>query len=101
VFQFKTFGYCHNGLVLQEYCCCKTLPGYKECGRRRSFVRSWRRANETQTFVDGIRVAQPYGATSNNLPTHGRFSPFCLVESLFYRRVIQLNMVKPYLVCYF
>ncbi len=33
-------------------------------------------ANETQTFVDGIRVAQPYGATTNNLPTRGRFSPF-------------------------
>jgi membrane-bound inhibitor of C-type lysozyme len=33
-------------------------------------------ADETQTFVDGIRVAQPYGATTNNLPTRGRFSPF-------------------------
>lgn len=41
----------------------------------RLFVRGGE-ANETQTFVDGIRVAQPYGATTNNLPTRGRFSPF-------------------------
>jgi hypothetical protein len=33
-------------------------------------------ADETQTFIDGIRVAQPYGATTDNLPTRGRFSPF-------------------------
>jgi hypothetical protein len=47
-----------------------------------------------QTFVDGIRVAQPYGATSNNSPTRGRFSPFFLFSGIaFLRRVIQLNMV--------
>jgi hypothetical protein len=35
-----------------------------------------------QTFVDGIRVAQPYGATSNNSPTRGRFSPFFLFSGV-------------------
>ena len=54
----------------------QTLPGTQTVGEDgRLFVRGGD-ANETQTFVDGIRVAQPYGATTNNLPTRGRFSPF-------------------------
>ncbi|MEZ0182980.1 TonB-dependent receptor [Flavobacterium oncorhynchi] len=54
----------------------QTLPGTQSVGEDgRLFVRGGE-ANETQTFVDGIRVAQPYGATTNNLPTRSRFSPF-------------------------
>ena len=54
----------------------QTLPGTQSVGEDgRLFVRGGE-ANETQTFVDGIRVAQPYGASTNNLPTRGRFSPF-------------------------
>lgn len=54
----------------------QTLPGTQNVGEDgRLFVRGGE-ANETQTYVDGIRVAQPYGATTNNLPTRGRFSPF-------------------------
>lgn len=54
----------------------QTLPGTQTVGEDgRLFVRGGE-ADETQTFVDGIRVAQPYGATAANLPTRGRFSPF-------------------------
>lgn len=54
----------------------QTLPGTQTVGEDgRLFVRGGE-ASETQTFVDGIRVAQPYGATTNNVPTRGRFSPF-------------------------
>jgi len=54
----------------------QTLPGTQTVGEDgRLFVRGGE-ASETQTFVDGIRVAQPYGATTNNLPTRSRFSPF-------------------------
>lgn len=54
----------------------QTLPGTQSVGESgRLFVRGGE-AGETQTFVDGIRVAQPYGATVQNLPTRGRFSPF-------------------------
>ena len=54
----------------------QTLPGTQTVGEDgRLFVRGGE-ADETQTFVDGIRVAQPYGAQANNLPTRGRFSPF-------------------------
>lgn len=54
----------------------ETLPGTSTVGESgRLFVRGGE-AEETQTFVDGLRVGQPYGATTNNLPTRGRFSPF-------------------------
>jgi outer membrane cobalamin receptor len=54
----------------------QTLPGTQNVGEDgRLFVRGGE-AEETQTFIDGIRVAQPYGATTDNLPTRGRFSPF-------------------------
>lgn len=54
----------------------QTLPGTSNVGESgRLFVRGGE-ADETQTFVDGIRVAQPYGASAQNVPTRGRFSPF-------------------------
>ncbi|MFN8275104.1 MAG: TonB-dependent receptor [Flavobacteriaceae bacterium] len=54
----------------------QTLPGTQSVGEDgRLFVRGGE-ADETQTFVDGIRVGQPYGASANNVPTRGRFSPF-------------------------
>jgi hypothetical protein len=54
----------------------QTLPGTQLVGEDgRLFVRGGE-ANETQTFVDGIRVAQPYGASTLNIPARGRFSPF-------------------------
>jgi CarboxypepD_reg-like domain/TonB-dependent Receptor Plug Domain len=54
----------------------QTLPGVNTVNEDgRLFVRGGE-ADETQTFVDGIRVAQPYGSTTQNLPTRGRFSPF-------------------------
>lgn len=54
----------------------QTLPGtttVNEDGRL--FVRGGT-AGETQIFIDGLRVFQPFNATANNIPTRGRFSPF-------------------------
>lgn len=54
----------------------KTLPGAQIVGESgRLFVRGGE-SDETQTYIDGVRVAQPYGVTANNIPTRGRFSPF-------------------------
>ena len=54
----------------------QTLPGTNNVGEDgRLFVRGGE-ADETQTYIDGIRVGQPYGATVGNIPTRGRFSPF-------------------------
>ncbi len=54
----------------------QTLPGtttVSEDGRL--FVRGGD-AEETQIFIDGIRVFTPYTPSANNTPTRGRYSPF-------------------------
>lgn len=54
----------------------QTLPGTNNVGESgRLFVRGGE-SDETQIFVDGLRVAQPYGTSANNTPVRGRFSPF-------------------------
>lgn len=54
----------------------QTLPGTSTVSEDgRLFVRGGA-AGETQVFIDGLRVFQPFNATANNVPTRGRFSPF-------------------------
>jgi outer membrane cobalamin receptor len=54
----------------------QTLPGTTTAAEDgRLFVRGGE-AEETQIFIDGIRVFTPYSPTTNNIPTRGRYSPF-------------------------
>ncbi|MBT8325828.1 MAG: TonB-dependent receptor, partial [Winogradskyella sp.] len=54
----------------------QTLPGTATVAEDgRLFVRGGE-ADETQIFIDGIRVFTPYSPTTNNIPTRGRYSPF-------------------------
>ncbi|WP_299162091.1 TonB-dependent receptor [uncultured Tenacibaculum sp.] len=54
----------------------QTLPGTSSNAEDgRLFVRGGD-ADETQIFVDGIRVFAPYSPSARNIPTRGRFSPF-------------------------
>ncbi|MCH2488762.1 MAG: TonB-dependent receptor [Flavobacteriales bacterium] len=54
----------------------QTLPGTTTVAEDgRLFVRGGS-ADETQIFIDGIRVFTPYTPTANNIPTRGRYSPF-------------------------
>ena len=54
----------------------QTLPGTSTVAEDgRLFVRGGD-AEETQTFIDGIRVFSPYTPTTNNIPSRGRYSPF-------------------------
>ncbi len=54
----------------------QTLPGTATVAEDgRLFVRGGE-AEETQIFIDGIRVFTPYTPTTNNMPTRGRYSPF-------------------------
>ncbi|RIA09157.1 outer membrane cobalamin receptor [Flavobacteriaceae bacterium MAR_2010_72] len=54
----------------------QTLPGTTTVAEDgRLFVRGGD-ADETQIFIDGIRVFTPYTPTANNTPTRGRYSPF-------------------------
>lgn len=61
----------------------QTLPGTQIVGESgKLFVRGGE-ASETQTFIDGIRVAQPYLQTANNLPTRSTFSPLLFKGTTF------------------
>ncbi|WP_299252381.1 TonB-dependent receptor [uncultured Lacinutrix sp.] len=54
----------------------QTLPGTTTVAEDgRLFVRGGE-AEETQIFIDGIRVFTPYTPSANNTPTRGRYSPF-------------------------
>lgn len=54
----------------------QSLPGTQTVGEDgRLFIRGGD-ASETQTYIDGVLVAQPYGASVQEMPTRGRFSPF-------------------------
>ena len=54
----------------------QTLPGTTTVAEDgRLFVRGGD-ADETQIFIDGIRVFTPYTPSTNNTPTRGRYSPF-------------------------
>ncbi|WP_047551679.1 TonB-dependent receptor [Psychroserpens sp. Hel_I_66] len=54
----------------------QTLPGTSTVSEDgRLFVRGGD-ADETQIFIDGIRVFTPYSPSPNNIPTRGRYSPF-------------------------
>jgi len=54
----------------------QTLPGTTTVAEDgRLFVRGGE-AEETQIFIDGIRVFTPYVPTTSNTPTRGRYSPF-------------------------
>lgn len=60
-----------------------TLPGTQKVGETgRLFVRGGE-GNETRTFVDGLWVQNPYAASTSNLPTRSRFSPFLFKGTLF------------------
>lgn len=54
----------------------QTLPGTQPVGEDgRLFVRGGTAA-ETNVYIDGLRVFQPYTASATNLPSRGRYSPF-------------------------
>ena len=59
------------------------LPGTTKNGETgRLFVRGGT-ANETQAFIDGIKVHNFYMATPQNVPSRSRFSPFLFKGTFF------------------
>ena len=60
----------------------QTLPGTSNVSEDgRLFVRGGE-ADETQIFIDGMRVFTPYSPTARNIPTRGRFSPFLFNQKI-------------------
>lgn len=60
-----------------------TLPGTATVGESgRLFVRGGE-GYETKVFIDGLEVRNAFGATAQNVPTRGRFSPFLFKGTTF------------------
>lgn len=60
-----------------------TLPGTQRVGETgQLFVRGGA-ASETATFIDGLRVQNPYTGTVPDVPSRGRFSPFLFKGTIF------------------
>ncbi|MCB0705015.1 MAG: TonB-dependent receptor [Saprospiraceae bacterium] len=60
-----------------------TLPGTQKVGEEgKLFVRGGA-AYETQTFIDGLRVQNPYSSSVPNIPARNRFSPFLFKGTVF------------------
>ncbi|PVH25629.1 TonB-dependent receptor [Sphingobacterium corticibacter] len=53
----------------------QTLPGAQVAGENGRLMVRGGDPHETQTYINGIRVGQPYTISGNNLPVRGRFSP--------------------------
>lgn len=53
----------------------ETLPGAQVAGENGRLMVRGGDPHETQTYINGIRVGQPYTVSGNNLPVRGRFSP--------------------------
>jgi hypothetical protein len=61
----------------------QTLPGTTAVGESgRLFVRGGS-AEETQTYVDGMLVHEPYSRTGANVAARGRFNPFIFSGTVF------------------
>ncbi len=60
-----------------------TLPGTQTVGEEgKLFVRGGD-SYETQTFIDGMIVDNPYESTMPDIPSRGRFSPFLFKGTIF------------------
>lgn len=60
-----------------------TLPGTQRVGETgQLFVRGGA-ASETATFIDGLKVQNPFTGTVPDVPSRGRFSPFLFKGTLF------------------
>lgn len=52
------------------------LPGAQLAGESGRLMVRGGDAHETQTYINGMHVAQPYSNATNGVPVRGRFSPF-------------------------
>lgn len=52
------------------------LPGAQIAGENGRLMVRGGDPHEMQTYINGIRVSQPYSASANGVPVRGRFSPF-------------------------
>lgn len=58
------------------YKALQTLPGTQAQGESGRLLVRGGSSEETQTFIDGMHVLNPYTSTGNNTPARGRYSTF-------------------------
>ena len=58
------------------YQALKTLPGTQIQGESGRLLVRGGSSDETQTYIDGMHVLNPYTTTGTNTPARGRYSPF-------------------------
>jgi vitamin B12 transporter len=61
----------------------KTLPGTQQVGNQTGLFVLGGTAEETQTFIDGLRVEDPYFSSLPDIAARGRFSPFLFKGTIF------------------
>jgi len=52
-----------------------SLPGTSTLGESGELYIRGGNSRESQTFIDGLKVFNPYSSTANNIPSRGRYSP--------------------------
>lgn len=60
-----------------------TLPGTTRNPESGQLLVRGGAAYETRTFIDGLRVQNPYNSSVPNIPARGRFSPFLFKGTMF------------------
>ena len=58
------------------YKALETLPGTQIQGESGRLLVRGGSSDETQTYIDGMHVLNPYTSTAENIPARGRYSPF-------------------------
>lgn len=58
------------------YGALQSLPGTQKVGEDGKLYIRGGENRETQTFIDGMHVLEPYTSTAQDMPSRGRFSPF-------------------------
>ncbi len=61
----------------------KTLPGAQQTNDQEGLFVRGGTGNETQTFIDGTRVRNPFGVAIPDLGARGRFNPFIFKGTIF------------------
>jgi CarboxypepD_reg-like domain/TonB-dependent Receptor Plug Domain len=61
----------------------KTLPGVQQIGEQEGLFVRGGTGSETQTFIDGMLVSNPYFSSVPDIAQRGRFSPFLFKGTVF------------------
>ncbi len=71
------------GANADVYAALLTLPGTQRVGETGELFVRGGAGNETRTFIDGLRVQNPFNGSVPDIPSRGRFSPFLFKGTIF------------------